>query len=381
MSTLVVCLDRGGDFASVADPPIVGVEAVESLITEFGIDDPEDSRVNCLLEGLRVARDLEADGEEAVVAVISGRGETVGVSRAVASQTEQLLDEHEPDSAIVITDSTEDERLVPIIESRVPVDAVDRVVVRQAHDIESTYYLLKQFLADEELRETVLVPIGAALLAMPILLMVVNSVTMALGTIAAAVGLLLLYKGLGIDEYVETLPGQIHNALYSGQVSLVTYVVAAGLALIGLFVGALGTSATGTDSLLILAMRFGFDAVTWLTAAALAASTGRLLDELLRHEGVRNAYLNLPFAVVAIGLVVRGVTGYFLERAGVFASLTLSGVDLGVVTVEGFTLSPGTRLALFLLAGIVVSLVGVRFAAYFSETNIEEELVEEGAAE
>lgn len=381
MSTLVVCLDRGGDFASVADPPIVGIEAVESLVTEFGVDDPEDSRVNSLLEGLRVARDLEADGEETTVAVISGRGETVGVSRAVARQTEELLEEHEPDSAIVITDSTEDERLVPIIESRVPVDAVDRVVVRQAHDIESTYYLLKQFLADEELRETVLVPIGAALLAMPILLMVVNSVTMAVGAIAAAVGLLLLYKGLSIDEYVETLPGQIHNALYSGQVSLVTYVVAAGLALIGLFVGALGTSATGSNSVLILAMRFGFDAVTWLTAAALAASTGRLLDELLRHEGVRNTYLNLPFAVVAIGLVVRGVSGYFLERAGVFASLTISGIDLGVVTVEGFTLAPGTRLALFLLAGIVVSLVGVRFAAYFSETNIEEELVDEEAVE
>ncbi|CCQ34555.1 hypothetical protein HLRTI_001592 [Halorhabdus tiamatea SARL4B] len=376
MTTLVVCLDRGGDFTSVADPPIVGVEAVESLVTEFGVGDPEDSRVNCLLEGLRVARDLESDGEEAVMAVISGRGETVGVSRAVARQTEQLLDEHEPDSAIVITDSTEDERLVPIIESRVPVDAVDRVVVRQAHDIESTYYLLKQFLADEELRETVLVPIGAALLAMPILLLVVNSVTMALGAIAAAIGLLLLYKGLGIDEYVETLPGQIHSALYSGQVSLVTYVVAVGLALIGLFVGALGMSTTGSNSVLILAMRFGFDAITWLTAAALAASTGRLLDELLRHEGVRNAYLNLPFAVVAIGLVVRGVTGYFLERANVLASLTISKIDLGVVSVEGFTLAPGTRLAIFLLAGIVVSLVGVRFAAYFSETNIEEELVE-----
>ncbi|WP_049941355.1 DUF373 family protein [Halorhabdus utahensis] len=381
MSTLVVCLDRGGDLASVAEPPIVGTDAVESLVTEFGIDDPEDSRVNCLLEGLRVARDLEADGEAVTVAVISGSGETVGVSRSVARQTEQLLSAHEPDSAIVVTDSTEDERLVPIIESRVAVDAVDRVVVRQARDIESTYYLLKQFLADEELRETVLVPIGAALLAMPILLLVVNSVTMALGAIAAAVGLLLLYKGLGIDEYVETLPGQIHNALYSGQVSLVTYVVAAGLGLIGLFVGALGVSATASDSVLILAMRFGFDAVPWLTAAALAASSGRLLDELLRRDGVRNAYLNLPFGVVAVGLVVRGVSGYFLERADVFASMSVSSVDLGIISIEGFTLTPGTRLAVFLIAGIVVSLVGVRFAAYFSETNIEEELVDERAAE
>jgi len=55
------------------------------------------------------------------------------------------------------------------VESRIPVDSVDRVVVRQARDIESTYYLLKQFLADEQLRSTILVPFGAALLLVPAL--------------------------------------------------------------------------------------------------------------------------------------------------------------------------------------------------------------------
>ncbi|WP_181684756.1 DUF373 family protein [Halorhabdus salina] len=378
MSTLVVCLDRGGDLATATEPPVVGYDAVESLVTEFGIEDPEDSRVNCLLEGLRVTRRLENDGEKATVAVVSAGNDAMGLDRTVARQTDELLDTYDPDSAIVVTDSAEDQRLVPIIESRVTVDAVDRVVVRQARDIESTYYLLKQFLADEELRETVLVPIGAALLALPILLVVLNSVTMTIGAIAAAVGLLLLYKGLGVDEYVATLPRQVHNALYSGQVSLVTYVVAAGLALIGLFVGALGVSATASDAEVILAMRFGFDSVPWLTAAALAASTGRLLDELIRREGIRSAYLNLPFGVVAVGLVVRGVTGYFLERAAVFASVTVSSFDLGPIVVEGFTLSPSARLAMFLLAGIVVSLVGVRFSAYVSGTGVEEELANEG---
>ena len=377
MSTLVVCLDRGSDLAGAADPPVVGFEAVESLVTEFGIDDPEDSRVNCLLEALRITRDLEDDGEEVTVAVVSGGGETVGIDRSVARQTDELLAAHEPESAIVVTDSPEDERLVPIVESRVPVDAVDRVVVRQARDIESTYYLLKQFMADEELRETVLVPVGAALLALPVLLLVLNSVTMTVGTIAAAVGLVLLYKGLGIDEYLATLPGQINEALYSGQVSLVTYVVAVGLTLIGLFVGALGVSATGSDAEVILAMRFGFDSVPWLTAAALAASTGRLLDELLRREGVRSAYLNLPFGVVAVGLVVRGVTGYFLERAAVFSSVRISTVDFGPIVIEGFTVSPSARLALFLLAGILISLIGVRFAAYVSDTGVEEDLAGE----
>ena len=377
MSTLVVCVDRGSDLAGAADPPVVGFDAVESLITKFGIDDPEDSRVNCLLEGLRITRDLEDDGEDVTVAVLSGAGETVGIDRSVARQTDELIETYEPDSAIVVTDSPEDERLVPIVESRIPVDAVDRVIVRQARDIESTYYLLKQFMADEELRETVLVPVGAALLALPILLLVLNSVTMTVGAIAAAVGLVLLYKGLGIDEYLADLPRQINEALYSGQVSLVTYVVAAGLTLIGLFVGALGVSATASDAEVILAMRFGFDSVPWLTAAALAASTGRLLDELLRREGVRSAYLNLPFGVVAVGLVVRGVTGYFLERAAVFSSVRISTIDVGPILVEGFTVSPGARLALFLLAGILVSLLGVRFAAYVSGTSVQEDLARE----
>ncbi|MFB6142919.1 MAG: DUF373 family protein [Halorientalis sp.] len=374
MTTLVTCLDRSGDLDIEA--PVVGWEAVQSLVTEMGVADPEDSRVNCVLEALRITRSLRDDDEDAVVAVISAAGDSVAADRAVARQTDQLLADYDVESAVVVVDSAEDERLVPIVESRVQVDAVDRVVVRQARDIESTYYLLKQFLADEELRKTVLVPLGTALLAFPALLLVADSPAVAVGAIAAVIGVFFLYKGLSVDAYVATLSGQVREGLYSGQVSLVTYVVAAGLALIGVFAGVIGVSATGDQPPLILAMRFAFDAVPWLTVAALAASTGRLIDELIRDEGVRNAYVNLPFGAVAVGLVVRGFSAYFLERAGVFGPFSLSRVDLGLVTVESLTLEPGVRLALFIVAGILVSLVGVRFSAYVSGERIEEELAE-----
>jgi len=378
VTTLVVCIDRAGDLAGDADPPVVGREAVESLVVDVGVDDPEDSGVNCLLEGLHVARDLEAGGDEALVAVCSGTGDAVGADRAIARQVEALIDEHDPDSAVVVVDSAEDERLVPIIESRLTVDAVDRVVVRQARDIESTYYLLKQFLGDEELRKTVLVPMGVALIAYPVL-WAIASPGLATGGIVAVVGLFLLYKGLGVDEYLERLPGQIQEALYSGQVSLVTYVVAAGLALVGVFAGAIGVSATEADSPFILAMRFAFDSVPWLTGAALAASTGRLLDELIRRERVPSAYLNLPFGAVAVGLVVRGFSAFFLELADVFDPFRIRPVEVGPIAFEGLTLEPpGARLAIFIVAGVFVSLLGVRFATYVSDRPIEEELVGPG---
>jgi len=374
VTTLVVCIDRAGDLVRGTEPPVVGRDAVESLVVDVGVEDPEDSQVNCLLEALRVGRDLEAGGDEALVAVLAGTDDTIGADRSIARQVEGLIDDYDPESAVVVVDSAEDERLVPIVESRLTVDAVDRVVVRQARDIESTYYLLKQFLADEELRKTVLVPLGVALIAYPVLWSV-TSPGVATGAIVAVVGLFLLYKGLGVDYYLASLPGQIQEALYSGQVALVTYVVAAGLSLVGVFAGAIGVSATGSESPLILASRFAFDAIPWLTGAALAASTGRLLDELIRREGVRSAYLNLPFGAVAVGLVVRGFSAYFLELADVFDPFRVSAIEVGPVAFEGATLDPpGARLALFILAGVLVSLAGVRFAAYFSGTTVEQEL-------
>ena len=366
MTTLVACLYRGTSLG--VDGPVVGADAVENLVTTVGIDDPEDSRVNCLLEGLRVGRDLDDD---AIVAVLTGTGETITGEREIAGQVDSLIEEHDPDSAIVVVDSVEDERLVHIIESRVPVDAVDRVVVRQARDIESTYYLLKQFLADEELRKTVLVPLGVTLLAFPALLVVVESVTVAIGAIAAVVGVFLLYKGLNIDSLLSALSTSTRDALYSGQVSLVTYVVGGGLALVGLFVGVLGASSLDVDTTgeLLLFMQFVYDSVPWLTGAALIASAGRLLDEFIQNERIRGAYINLPFVAIAVGLAVRGFAAYFLQISDILAPVEIPSMALGAREIEPVTLAPGTHLALFILASIIVSLVGVRVASYVSNAE------------
>ena len=377
MSTLVVCVDRSGDIRRKAgvETPISGWDAVRSLVTDVGIADPEDSGVNCLLEALRVTRELRDGNEEAVVAVVSGGGDSVvGTDRGIAAQMDQLLAEHTPDSAIVVIDSAEDEQLVPIVESRIPVDAVDRVVVRQARDLESTYYLLKQFLADEELRQAVLVPIGVALLVFPAIL-AYQGPAVAVAALTAALGSFLLYKGFGMDDYAADLPAQVRDALYSGQVSLVTYVVAGGLALIGLFVGALGVSGlepNHSQGVFIPAVQFLHDSVPWLAMAALAASTGRLLDEVIREERVRNAWLNLPFGVVAVGLVVRGFSGYFLQVDGVVDPLETPAIAAGIVEIQTVALSAGQRLAIFVLSGVLISLVGVRVASFIGDATFDE---------
>jgi len=371
VTTLVVCLDRTDDVGRKTGlrSPVVGWEAVRALVTDVGLADPEDSGVNTLLETLRVAQSLRDESEDVVVAVVSGDRESmVSADRAVARQLDDLIADHDPDSAVVVIDSAEDERLVPIVESRVQIDSVDRVVVRQARDIESTYYLLKQFLADEELRQTILVPIGLTLLVFPMLATVVGPAEGA-AAITTVIGLFLLYKGFSVDEIVTGLAHQIRESLYSGQVSVVTYVVATGLTLVGLFVGALGVSSLeNRPGVVIPVMQFAFDSVPWLAMAALTASAGRLLDEAISENPVRNSYLNLPFIVVAVGLVVRGFSAYFLEQQGVIEPLVVPAIERGVLSIDSFATTAGERLALFVVTAIVISLVGARIASHFSRT-------------
>ncbi|MFC7240287.1 DUF373 family protein [Saliphagus sp. GCM10025317] len=376
MTTLVVCLDRTDDVGRRTGlrTPIVGWEAVRALVTDVGLADPEDSGVNTLLESLRVAQSLRDDDEETVVAVVSGDRESmVSADRAVARQLDDLVTEYEPDSAVVVIDSAEDERLVPIVESRLQVDAVDRVVVRQARDIESTYYLLKQFLADEELRQTILVPLGLTLLVFPILASVFTPAVGA-ATITAVIGLFLLYKGFSIDERLTRTAKRLRESLYSGQVSVVTYVVAIGLTLVGLFVGALGVSTLeDTQGVLVPTMRFVFDSVPWLAAAGLTASLGRLFDELIDDGPLRSSYLHLPSLVVSVGLVVRGFSGFFLEQQGWTDPLVVPSIRINQQGIGSFALTPGQRLALFVGLAILLSLVGVFTVSRLSDSAAENE--------
>ena len=350
MTTLVCCVDRAGEIGERAglSAPIAGWEAVRSLVTDVGLADPEATSVNCLLAALQTTRELHDEGREAVVAVLSGTsGSAVAADRAIANQLETLIDRYDPTAAIVVIDSAADERVVPVIESRLRVDGVDRVVVRQARDIESTYYLLKQFLADEELRTTVLVPLGVGLLLVPALLVWVSA-TAALAGFASLLGAAVLYKGLGVDALVGRLLARSRELLYSGRVSIVTAVTAAGLAVVGVLAGGLAaTEPVGSQSVALAIAAFAHSSVPWLTLSAVVASVGRLIDGLIGAETLRAPVLSLPFVLLAIGIVVRGFTGY------VFAD----GLAIGPAAV-----SPLGRLALFILAGILVSLLGVRVA-------------------
>ena len=342
--------------------PVIGRDDVEAAAVELATADPEDSDLNVLFPAVHTYDELVADetvNEEVAVAAVTGvDGGDVQANRAVGAEVDTVLaalSTGEDVRAIVITDGAQDESVLPVIRSRVPLNGVRRVVVRQAQDLESIYYTMKQVLADPETRGTILVPLGVLLLIYPFsviagILEIPGAVV--LGLVSALLGLYTLFRGLGLERAVDSAAERVRNSLYAGRVTIITYVVALALLVVGGVQGleTLETVESTAGSLQPEAQVavFVHAAVRWAAAAGVTSSMGQVTDEYL-SDRFRWRYLNAPFYVVAIAIVLYGLSGYFVppSAGGIVVRLSLSelaialtiGTLLGVLSTLTFAVA------------------------------------------
>ncbi|MEF8785905.1 MAG: DUF373 family protein [Haloarculaceae archaeon] len=345
---LVLCVDLDDDLGRKTDveTPVVGREAVEDAAVALATADPEDSDVNVLFEGCHLF-DSITDEEVEVAAVTGVDGSDVAANRAVGEELDRVLAglaTSEDVTALVVTDGAQDESVVPVIRSRVPIDGVRRVVVRQAQDLESMYYTIKQVLDDPETRGTILVPLGILLLIYPLTILAetLGFPGPVFGITSALLGLYILARGFGLEETLDSVVSRARSALFTGRVTLITYVAAAALVTIGAASGlqtleeiqAASSAAPGVVDI-IAAVVYG--SVQWIAAAGVTSSLGRVTDEYLAGT-FKWRYLNAPFYVLAIAAVLHGLSAFFLGHVelGYLALMLTSGTLLGLASTLSF---------------------------------------------
>ena len=344
---LVLCIDLDDDVGRKTgiETPVVGSEAVREAAVSLATVDPEDSDLNVMFQGLSTYESLLAEEDESVeVAVVTGvEGKDVTANREIGDEIDTVLaglQTGEEVRAIIITDGAQDESVIPIIRSRMPIDGVQRVVVRQAQNLESMYYTIKQVLADPETRGTILVPLGILLLIYP-LVVIAGAFNIAgaavLGVISALLGLYTLFRGLGLEETVDATADRIRNGLYAGRATLITYVVAIALIIVGgvqgvSMIDTVDTAAGGSLAAITAGAAFIHGSVQWFAAAGITSSLGQVTDEYLAGR-FRWRYLNAPFYVVAIAIVLYGLSGFFLPDVKGISALSLP--DLAVALTIG----------------------------------------------
>lgn len=314
--TLVLCVDRDDDlgFKAGIDGPIVGREACLHAATSLALADPEDSDVNAIFETIKLHDELVGRGEEVAVAVICGNHmNLLEGDRRVASSLDAILSATGSTSCIIVTDGAEDEYVLPIIQSRVPVSSVRRVVVNQMPDLEGTYYILRRLLDDPKVSKIVLVPVGLAMLlyAVGYLLGYPEGATI---VVVGVIGTYLLFKGIGIDEIFGYLITSLKVSLHGGRFTFVSYIAAILLSIVGIILGLISLLQYYSPfGIVIQMLAFIYGAVTWFTAAGLVASIGKIIDIYLNEREAIQRVIALPFFVLAIGAIAYGASVYILS--------------------------------------------------------------------
>jgi putative membrane protein len=197
---LVLCIDRDNDLFEKAkvSGPLIGRERNLQGATTLALADPEDPDSNAIFYAIRLYDQMRRDGENIEVVTLTG-DKSLGIKadRSVSAQLDKIITELNPSSCVLVSDGASDEEILPIIKSRLKVDSTKIVFIKQAKELEKTYFVLLEKLRD---------PYFARIfIGIPAILILLFSLSSYLGfgwqPVGIIVGLYLLLRIFGIDEF------------------------------------------------------------------------------------------------------------------------------------------------------------------------------------
>lgn len=348
MDMLIVCIDKDDDIGvkGGVQSPVIGRAACLEAASKLGAADPEDSDINTIFGGIQVYDELKSEGFDVEVVCIAGHRELgLKSDRAIAQQLDDILLKMPVEKAVLVSDGAEDESVLPILQSRMKVESVKRVVVKQAQNLESTYYIIKELVSDPKVARIIFIPAGVTFLVYAVTTWMKSDATPI--AIATLIGSYMLYKGLGLDDLLQTFIENLRKSFQEAKLTFVTYLISLILITMAFIVGALGVydMSLKTTSIVILAAQFFNSAILWFVASLLAIVIGWIIDAYTEESEVLYRYLATPFFLIAMGMMVWGGTEYIiLMQENMTTALQYLAVSIPIA--------------------IIVSYVGVQFSKY-----------------
>jgi len=316
--TLVITVDRDNDLGVKAGirGSVVGRRQVLTAALRLGIADPEESDTNAILGALH-QHDLLAEGaepnDEVEIAILTG-DERVGIKsdRNIAQQLEDVISEFQPDRGILVTDGMEDESVLPILSSRLSIDHVEKIIVRQSKGIEGTYYYIAKAIEDPRWRARLLVPIAVFMMILGLGMILPNG-TVLIGSMPLLVGVYLLFKGLGAEDRLERLMRDMRESADAAILSSLLWAVT-GVAILLAVVEGYDTYAEfrvdGGGSNILMGLTVLQKSLTWIVLGALAFALSMMV---LRWK--KGNFSGRSVLIIAFGAVLWTMATAALEVA------------------------------------------------------------------
>jgi putative membrane protein len=207
---LVLCVDRDDDIGVKAGikTPVTGRKANIDAAASLALRDPEEPDANAMFEAVRIYDQLGKGAKvpqgEYQIATISGSElGGVGADRQLVSELTDVLNAFPASDVILVTDGYADEAILPLVESRVPVTSVRRIIMKHSRSIEETAALFSRYLrilVQNPRYSRVLLGLPGILLIVLCIFWVFNWLAYAGLAFLIVLGAFLIVRGFGIDR-------------------------------------------------------------------------------------------------------------------------------------------------------------------------------------
>ena len=145
---LVICVDRDDDIGQKAgiSTPVVGRDPCIEAAQRLALEDPEDADSNAMFSAIKTYEDLVSRGYRAEVVVVAGSARRgVEADEKIAAEVRRALAAFSASGAVVVSDGEDDESVIPVIQSVVPIVSVHRVVMKVSRSVEYSYAVLGKY--------------------------------------------------------------------------------------------------------------------------------------------------------------------------------------------------------------------------------------------
>lgn len=353
MRTLVLSVDRDDDIGFKADvkSPLVGREKALEAAIQLALADPEDSDINAIFQAIKIFDDLKARGEDVEISVIAGNHlHMIEGDRKIAESLTEVVEKTGATHCILVADGAEDEFILPIIQSRMMVTSVRRVIVNQIPNLEGTYYIIKKILSDPKFSRFALIPLGLAMLLYAASYYF-GYPQIATIIVIGVIGSYLLYRGFGLDENVHQFIDGLQTQLSRGRFSFVTYIGGIILTVVGIVMGMMSVVShvpASSFGVVVSLVSFLYGAIEWFVVAGILISVGTIVDNFFYERENLPKVIIYPFFLSAVGLIAYGGSAYVLSVSKVS--------DFSILPQEAFQyILYGT------VAGLICAFIGVAF--------------------
>lgn len=146
---IIICIDRDDDIGIKGglDTPIIGKEACINAGTRLAIEDPEDSDCNAIFGAVKSYEEFKMKGYDVEIALVAGKhNRGIEGDVKITQEIDTVLEAYVADGAVVISDGEDDETAIPLIQGRVPIISIQRIIVRQSRSVEYSYAILARYI-------------------------------------------------------------------------------------------------------------------------------------------------------------------------------------------------------------------------------------------